>query len=487
MIISTSPANPSKTKLDALIVVTTVFELKSSPWRKLNSSLSQLCEKANPFHDFSGKENSVLVLPTLGQITPPLLALVGIGKSSDPASHQRSLAKAIRQLQKSSRRGIQSLGIAFAGKPLSADAIAHAVDEATYQFRKFSPASDEVRRPLSKIILFSQTPSRDSLARASHVARAVRYARDLANQPPNYFTPAVLAREAQRLAKQRRLQLQVWDERRLKRDGFGGILAVGQGSANPPRFVRLDHRGGRPGQAPLVVIGKAITFDTGGISIKPSDRMDEMKFDKCGGIAVLGIMDAVAALRLPINVTGLIASAENMPGGRAYRPGDLIPTLSGKFVEVLNTDAEGRIVLADALTYAQRLKPRAMVDMATLTGACIVCFGHECAALLSNNDSLTEGLRAASTRTGEKVWPLPLWTEYQEKVKSDVAFVKNTAGREGGTITAACFLNAFVDAKFPWAHLDIAGMAWTSKEEPHRAKGATAFGVRLVTDWLANQ
>jgi leucyl aminopeptidase len=192
-------------------------------------------------------------------------------------------------------------------------------------------------------------------------------------------------------------------------------------------------------------------------------------------------------LKLPINVTGLISSAENMPSSTAYRPGDLVKSLSGKYIEIINTDAEGRVVLADALTYADQLKPKAIVDMATLTGACIICFGHECAAVLGNNQPLVDQLNAASEKTGEKIWQMPLWPEYQEKVKSDVGFVKNSTGREGGTITAACFLNSFVNPKTPWAHLDIAGTAWTSSEEGHRAKGATAFGVRLVVNWLQSR
>jgi len=483
MHITISSSDPSKAKLDALVVAATLFERGASPWKGLGADLARLCVDADPQRQFCGKEGSVLVVPTLGRIAPGLLALAGMGKSTDVAARRRCLGKAIRQLR---ARKVGSLGLIFTAKPSSFEWTVLAAEESFYNFSDFSEASGEKPTDLMRLVLFFSRPSAVKLARAEQLARSIRYARSLANQPPNLFYPSVLAAAAQKLARRRGLRCEVWDQHRLRREGFGGILAVGQGSQNPPRFVRLDYRRGPRHQAPLIVIGKAITFDTGGISIKPSDRMDEMKFDKCGGMAVLGIMDAVAAMRLSLNVTGLIASAENMPSANAYRPGDLIRTLSGKYVEVLNTDAEGRIVLADALTYAQRLKPRAIVDLATLTGACIVCFGHECAAVLSNQNSLVEELRAAAERTGEKIWPLPLWPEYQEKVKSDIAFVKNTAGREGGTITGACFLNAFVDKKVPWAHLDIAGMAWTSKEEPHRAKGATAFGVNLITDWLSS-
>ncbi len=481
MHITISSSNPSKTKLDALVIATVAFERSAPPWGKLGADLARLCADADPLRQFCGKEGSVLVVPTLGQITPKLLALAGMGKSTDVAAQRRCLGKAIRQLR---ARKVRSLGLFFTTKPSSFEWTILTAEESFYNFCDFSEARDENPTDLSRLVLFSSHPSAAKLTQAKQLARSIRYARSLANQPPNLFYPSVLAAEAQKLARHRGLRCGVWDQRRLKRDGFGGILAVGQGSHNPPRFIRLDYSGGRRHQPPFVVVGKAVTFDTGGISIKPSDKMDEMKFDKCGGMAVLGIMDAVAAMRLPLNITGLIASAENMPSANAYRPGDLIRTLSGKYVEVLNTDAEGRIILADALTYAQRLKPRAIVDLATLTGACIVCFGHECAAVLGNQNSLLEELRAAAERTGEKIWPLPLWPEYQEKVKSDIAFVKNTAGREGGTITGACFLNAFVETNVSWPHLAIAGMAWSSKEEPHRAKGATAFGVNLVTDWL---
>lgn len=480
--LSTSNANPSKTKLDALLVALPAFQPTTAPWRRLGRDLSRLCALADPGRRFTGSEGSILTFPSLGQIAPAQIALVGLGKSTEPAALRRCLAKAIRQLHKS--RKIRSLGILCPVRRIAPEILASAAEEGTYHFTAFSPDQKDTPQPLTRLTLFAGAVPQSVLTRTGRISSAVRYARNLANQPPNLFSPATLVAAARKLARTHRLRCEIWDQRRLQRDGFGGLLAVGQGSANPPRFIRLDYRGAAAGQPPFVVVGKAITFDTGGISIKPSDSMDEMKFDKCGGIAVLGIMSAVAALRLPINVTGLIASAENMPSATAYRPGDLIRALSGKYIEVLNTDAEGRIVLADALTYAQRLKPRAIVDLATLTGACIVCFGHECAAVLGNHDDLIENLRTAAHRAGEKIWPLPIWPEYREKVKSDIAFVKNTAGRPGGTITGACFLDAFVDAKIPWAHLDIAGVAWTSKEDPHRAKGATAFGVRLITHWL---
>ncbi len=481
MIISISNSNPSKAKLDTLLVVVSTERQSGLPWDGLPLPLPKICAEAAQSMGFSVKPGATAIFPTLGRLAARRIALAVLGQDEDVAARLRTLGKAFRLLHKWKAREI---GLVFNGKPLPPELIAVCAEEASYDFTDFAPAPKSKPTPFSRLVLFGKPLPASLLRNAIHLASSVRYARGLANRPPNLFSPELLAGEARRLARRHGLRCRIWNERQLRREGFGGILAVGSGSAHPPRFIRLDYRGGPSRQPPRVVIGKAITFDTGGISIKPSDKMDEMKFDKCGGIAALGIMDAVATLRLPLNLTVLIPSAENMPSATAYRPGDLIKTLSGKYVEVLNTDAEGRIVLADALTYAQRLDPSSIVDLATLTGACLVCFGHEAAAVLGNQDALVEQLRAAAERTGQKIWPLPPWPEYQEKVKSDIAFVKNTAGREGGTITGACFLNAFVDAKIPWAHLDIAGMAWTSKEEPHRAKGATAFGVRLVTDWL---
>jgi leucyl aminopeptidase len=274
----------------------------------------------------------------------------------------------------------------------------------------------------------------------------------------------------------------------LEKRGFGGLLAVGGGSINEPHLIVLEYKGA--GDAtPIALVGKAITFDSGGISIKSSDKMDEMKFDKCGGVAVLGIMKAVAQLKLPLNILGIISSAENMPSATSYRPGDIVtsykgPDKRGVSIEVLNTDAEGRIVLGDALAYARERNAQTIVDFATLTGACVVALGSFAAGLLGNDDQLQEKIRASADRTGDRVWPLPLWQEYKDKIKSDVADIKNTGGRYGGAITAAAFLAKYV-GDTPWAHLDIAGTAWTTEELPYLTKGATGFGVRLTIDLLS--
>ena len=302
--------------------------------------------------------------------------------------------------------------------------------------------------------------------------------------------PSVLADYARQLAKENNLKCTVLGKTALEKGGFGGLLAVGGGSAHEPHLIVLEYHGSHheSTQSPIALVGKAITFDSGGISIKPSEKMDEMKFDKCGGVAVLGAMRAIAQLKLPLNVIGVIAAAENMPSSTSYRPGDIVtsypgPDKRGVTIEVLNTDAEGRIVLGDALAYARERKPQAIIDLATLTGACVVALGTYAAGLFGNDELLLERIRAAGERTGERVWPLPLWQEYKDKIKSDVADHKNTGGREGGAITAAAFLARYV-GDTPWAHLDIAGTAWTTEERPYLAKGATGFGVRLAVDTL---
>jgi leucyl aminopeptidase len=276
----------------------------------------------------------------------------------------------------------------------------------------------------------------------------------------------------------------------LKKRGFGGITAVGQGSKNEPKLIILEHNRGPRNEKPIVLVGKAVTFDTGGISLKSGEKMDEMKFDKCGGCTVLGIMKAVSELKLPINVVGIIPSVENMPDGEAYRPGDIIKLYGRKTAEILNTDAEGRLILADALSYGEKhYSPKTIIDFATLTGACIVALGNNIAGIVSNNEKLTKKINESSKRTMEEVWELPLNQDYMDMIKSEVADMKNIGiGRAAGTITAAAFLrNAIEDT--PWTHIDIAGVAWTqvaTKEKSYNPKGATGFGVRLILDYLQN-
>jgi leucyl aminopeptidase len=321
------------------------------------------------------------------------------------------------------------------------------------------------------------------------LAESQNLARQLSNEPANALPPAALARAAQRLAKEVGLRIRVLEVAELKRRKMGGILAVGSGSANPPRLIVLEHgradaKAGRGRRDTVCLIGKGITFDSGGISIKPSAGMEEMKHDMSGAAAVVGALRACALLRVPRHVVGVIAAAENMPSGTAYRPGDIVTTMSGKTVEVLNTDAEGRVVLADALHYARtQFQPKSMIDLATLTGACVIALGKWASGLFGNDEKLIERVRRAGETTGERAWPMPLWDAHKKHVRSKIATVKNTGGRDAGSSTAAAFLAAFV-GDTPWVHLDIAGTAWATQPGPYQPIGATGVGVRLLLDLL---
>jgi leucyl aminopeptidase len=324
---------------------------------------------------------------------------------------------------------------------------------------------------------------RAGLARGGKLADAVNWTRDLGNGPPNELYPAALAERARELAEEHRFEIEILTRRDLEKRKMGGILGVGQGSAHEPRLIILRYRGGPRSAAPSVIVGKAITFDTGGISIKPSANMEEMKFDKMGGCAVLGIMRAASLLKLKINLVGIIPSAENMPSGTAYRPGDILTSYSGKTIEIINTDAEGRLILADALTYACELKPKEVIDLATLTGACVVALGHYASGAFGD-ERILERLKRIGEATGDRAWPLPVYDEFGDDMKSEVADIKNSGGRWGGASTAAAFLKFFVKKGIAWAHLDIAGTAWTMKTLPYHPVGATGAGVRLVTEYL---
>jgi leucyl aminopeptidase len=320
------------------------------------------------------------------------------------------------------------------------------------------------------------------------ICDGVIFSRDLANSPPNIIYPDTLAKSAQTLdGKNNNIHVEVMDLKKIEELGLNGIVSVGKGSQNEPRLIIIEYNNSPTGEKPIMLVGKAVTFDTGGISIKPSDRMDEMKFDKSGGCTVLGIMHALSSLNLPVNVVGIIPAVENMPSGASYRPGDIIRMYNGKTVEVLNTDAEGRLILADALAYGiSKYSPKSVIDFATLTGACIIALGTNVAGIMGNDEKLIQKLLSSSKETGEKIWQLPLYDEFLDLIKSNVATIKNIGGRTGGTITAAAFLSHFVQ-NVPWAHLDIAGTAWTqdgTADRSYNPKGSTGFGVRLMMKFL---
>jgi len=363
---------------------------------------------------------------------------------------------------------------------------------ALYSFDQMKSKKSITRRPLRKIV-FSVASRRElNIAeQASREAQAIStgmaLTRDLGNLPSNICTPAYLADRAKGLCAlhEDRLSCKVLTESQIEKIGMHTLLAVSQGSEQPPRFIIMEYKGaGRKNEAPYVLVGKGVTFDTGGISIKPSKDMDEMKYDMCGAASVLGTLSAVADLQLPINVVGLIPAVENMPSGKATRPGDIVTSLSGQTVEILNTDAEGRLILCDALSYAERYKPEVVVDIATLTGACVVALGGHAHGLMSNHNPLTNDLLNAGRYSCDRAWELPLWDEYQEQLDTPFADVANIGGKAAGTITAGCFLSRFAK-KYHWAHLDIAGTAWISA--PVSKKSATGRPVPLLTQYLLDR
>lgn len=356
-----------------------------------------------------------------------------------------------------------------------------------YEFNELK-TRDKKKRRLGKLAF--TVPSRRELPRAEAalnegraIANGIRLARDLGNRPGNICTPAYLARRAVELGKgHRSLTVNVLDEAAMKKLGMGVLLSVTQGSKQPAKLITLEYRGAKKTDKPVLLIGKGVTFDTGGISLKPPAQMDEMKYDMCGAASVLGTLSAVAELGLAINVVGVIPAVENMPGGRATKPGDIFTSLSGQTVEVLNTDAEGRLILCDALTYSQKFRPEVVIDIATLTGACVIALGKHATGLMSNHEPLAADLLAAGEESCDRAWQLPIWDEYQQQLNSNFADMANIGGRDAGTITAACFLSRFTE-NYHWAHLDIAGTAWLSG----RDKGATGRPVGLLTQYILNR
>jgi len=357
-----------------------------------------------------------------------------------------------------------------------------------YRFEQMKSQPTEVRRPLRKLTL--SVPQRSDLAAGEKaaaqgmaIAHGMDFARDLGNLPGNVCTPTYLAERAKQLGEEfPDLQVKILERKEIEELKMGSFLSVTNGSDEPPRFIVLEYEQALRKQKPVVLVGKGITFDTGGISIKPSADMDQMKFDMCGAASVLGTLRALAELKSKLNVVGLIPACENMPSGRATKPGDIVKSMSGQTVEVLNTDAEGRLILADALTYAERYEPHAVVDIATLTGAIVVALGHITSGIFSNSDSLARALLAAGDDAYDRGWQMPLWDDYQEALASNFADFANVSGRAGSSITAACFLSRFA-RKYDWAHLDIAGIAWKEGKE----KGATGRPVPMLATWLLAQ
>jgi leucyl aminopeptidase len=440
--------------------------------------------------DFAGRVKQTQLLYPRGALPTRRVLLVGIGKRAHASLDRLREAGALaaqRALDLKLDRFAADLPAADSLAPAAvAQALAEGALLGSYRFQQYkTDVSPEDQQGLAGLAFGVADDAAAAGATAgAAIARGQMLARTLANTPSNDLPPAKLADAAVAVAEQFGMRTTVLGMAELQEQGFGGIVGVGKGSANEPRFVAVEHGQKQAGTPTICLVGKGITFDTGGISIKPADGMENMKMDMGGAAAVIGALHAVGELKLNLHVVGLIAAAENMPSATAYKPGDILKTLSGKTIEVLNTDAEGRIVLADALHYAQRYEPDAIVDLATLTGAIMVALGPHAIGVMSNNDQLAQRIARAGDESGERAWQLPLWEPYHEMVKSDIADVKNTAGRYGGAITAAAFLAAFAGER-PWAHLDIAGTAWIdAKPKAYQSKGATGIGVRLLVQML---
>ena len=442
--------------------------------------------------DWNGKFKQTTLLYPRGVIPARRVLLIGLGKRGQIAFDRLCEAAAVAAQYARNLRVDQFAfdlptpeGMALAS---ASQAVAEGALLGLYRFQHYQTGqSDSDKHEIEQLNII--TSLRDEtieqgVTLAEVIARGAALARDLANTPANDLPPAKLAAAAEAVGQRTSVVVTVFGPEELATQGFGGILGVGQGSAQTPRFVIMEHGEKQPGTPTICLVGKGITFDSGGISIKPAEGMDLMKMDMGGAAAVIGAMQAVGELKLPLHVVGLISTAENMVSSSAYRPGDILKTLSGKTIEVLNTDAEGRIVLADALFYAQRYQPDGIIDLATLTGAIVVALGPHATGIMSNNDALVARIVQAGEATGERAWRLPLWDPYMDMVKSDIADIKNTAGRAGGSITAAAFLANFV-GDYPWVHMDIAGTAWTdAKPRAYTPKGATGVGVRLLVQAL---
>ena len=457
---------------------------ESTAWVDENAAgqISQLRETSV----FKASLAQTLLLPALSQDFAQAVLLVGVGKGEALSDMQsRKVVAAIAAQIK----GLPFAKVAVASEALNMKArsasevialLAQWLNEGFYNFIGFK--QDDAEKTTKVETLLLQGNDESALAIGTATASGSAFARQLGNLPGNVCTPSYLASKAQQLAEDFSIDVELLDETKMDELGMHCMLSVGRGSDQPSYLIVMHYRGGEEGDAPHVLLGKGITFDTGGISLKPGPKMDEMKYDMCGAASVFGTMKAICELQPKLNFTAVVAAAENMPSGHATKPGDIVKTMSGKTVEILNTDAEGRLVLCDALTYIERFKPKSVVDIATLTGACVVALGSVNSGMYANNEALAEELKGASKVAADKLWQMPLDEEYQQQLDSNFADIANIGGPEAGSVTAACFLSRFTES-YPWAHLDIAGTAWTGGAN----KGASGRPVGLLTRYLLSK
>ena len=457
----------------------------------INSALYSTIKEMILNKEFNANLGTSIVLPTMDKAPMKKITLIGLGKKEKFSNEIARIVSAKAAIK------VKEMGISeFSFLLLSnideglIEAVCEGVGLSLYSFNRYktNDSKNELTVNQATILINVDMPNIQSIVdRTSLIVEAVNFARDLSNLPPNDCSPSQLATIAVSVATEYGLKHRIIERYEMESMGLNGIVAVGKGSHFPPKLIILEYHGSTDDRKPYLLVGKGVTFDTGGISLKDSDKMDEMKFDKSGGCNIIAIMKAVASLKLAINVIGLIPSVENMPSSTSYRPGDIIKMYNGKTVEVLNTDAEGRLILADALAFGiSSFNPKAVVDLATLTGACIIALGTNVAAVIGRNKKFIEELSNVSETTGEKLWELPLYEEFYEQIKSSVADIKNVGGRPGGAITAAAFLSNFTNG-LPWIHIDIAGTAWTQEgtyERGYNPKGATGFGIRTLVKLL---
>ncbi len=488
---SVKTGDPSKQRSACLVLGVFSKRKLSDPARAVDKAargaLSRILKKG----DMDGEENQALMLYETPGILCDRILLIGCGtkKEFNRTRHAKAVARAVTLLNDGHAMDATLCLPDLETKDADLytrirDTVLRA-EESTYRFDQCKSEPKPPKRPLKKLTLL--VGDRRRLKTAEHavehgraMALGMNLAKDLGNLPGNLCTPSHLADRARALGrKSRRLRVKILEEKQMKELGMGALLSVARGSRQPAKLIVMEYRGGKPNSKPVVLVGKGLTFDAGGISIKPSPAMDEMKYDMCGGASVLGTLAACLELKLPLNVIGVVPAAENLPDGAANKPGDIVTSMSGQTIEILNTDAEGRLILCDALTYCERFEPAAVIDIATLTGACVIALGKHASGLMSGDDALADEILAAGTHSGDRAWRLPLWEEYQSQLDSNFADMANIGGKGGGTITAACFLSRYA-RKFKWAHLDIAGSAWNSGKE----KGATGRPVPLLTQFL---
>ncbi|MFT4633329.1 MAG: leucyl aminopeptidase [Candidatus Pseudothioglobus sp.] len=487
--------NPSKAKHHCLIVGLYANSQLSETAALLDQTSKGYLSRILKRGDITGKTGETLLIQDLPNVTVPRVLLVGLGNkaTSNAPDYIKIVTAAIGALRKTqSENALCCLLEAEAGNESlywKARRLVEVFEAGVYQFTRMKGTGFVNSSKLSQIDFIVNEPANKRIVKhaikdGNAVAKGIAFAKDLGNTPGNICTPTFLAKAAMQLAKRfPTLTTTVMEEAEMKKLGMGSLLSVSQGSAQPAKLVVMRHKGGKLKDAPHIIVGKGITFDTGGISLKPGAGMGEMIYDMCGAASVLGTMQTISELNLPINIIGVVVAAENMPSGTASRPGDIVKTMSGQTVEILNTDAEGRLVLCDALTYIDKFNPATVIDIATLTGAAVVALGAHPSAMYANDEDVAQRLQAAGEETRDRIWRMPLWDEYQSQIDSNHADMQNIGGKEAGSITAACFLARFTK-KYRWAHLDTAGTAWKSGGPD---KGATGRPVNLLCQYLMDQ